>query len=128
MCGIAAIFDPGSRADQKLTERLAESLRHRGPDGFAVEELGAATLVHARLAIIDVEGGDQPFVSEDGRFTAIVNGEIYNHLNLRRELEAAGHRFSTHSDCEVVLHGFEQWGLEVLRRINGMFGIAIWDR
>lgn len=93
-----------------------------------MRKLGPASLVHTRLAIIDVAGGHQPFTSGDGRISAIVNGEIYNHRALREELEALGHRFATGSDCEVVLHGYAAWGLDVLERLNGMFGIAIWDR
>lgn len=128
MCGIAAIFDPdaGAPAEAELSPVIA-SMRHRGPDGDGVWRSGPAGLVHTRLSIIDVAGGDQPFVSEDGRVAAIVNGEIYNHVELRAELEAAGHTFATRSDCEVVLHGYEQWGRGVLDRLNGMFGLAIWD-
>lgn len=129
MCGIAAIFDPSGDAPSDATlERVAAALRHRGPDGEAVRRVGPAALVHTRLSIIDVAGGDQPFTSEDGETTAIVNGEIYNHLALRAELEAAGHVFASRSDCEVVLHGYEQWGLGLLDRLNGMFGLAIWDQ
>lgn len=127
MCGIGAIFDPTADTPAELLGRVATALRHRGPDGEATRQLGPASLVHTRLAIIDVAGGDQPFTSEDGRTSAIVNGEIYNHVELRGELEALGHVFATHSDCEVVLHGWEAWGLGVLERLNGMFGIALWD-
>jgi asparagine synthase (glutamine-hydrolysing) len=127
MCGIGAIYDPSAgTSSQTLTGMLA-ALRHRGPDGEASWQHGPAALVHTRLAIIDVAAGDQPFTSEDGRTTAIVNGEIYNHLALRAELEALGHTFGSHSDCEVVLHGYEEWGLDMLSRLNGMFGLAIWD-
>lgn len=127
MCGIAAIYDSGSRTNAEQLARVVAALRHRGPDGASTRRLGPAALVHTRLAVIDVAGGDQPFTSEDGRTTVIANAEIYNHLTLRRELEACGHTFSSRSDCEVVLHGYEEWGLDVLRRLNGMFGIAIWD-
>ena len=127
MCGIAAIYDPHGETPHETLERVAESLRHRGPDGQATRRLGPAALVHTRLAIIDVAAGEQPFASEDRGTTAIVNGEIYNHVGLRRELEQSGHTFRSHSDCEVVLHGYEEWGLDVLQRLNGMFGIAIWD-
>lgn len=127
MCGIAAIFDPSAATTDATLDRVAASLRHRGPDGHAAHRVGPAALVHTRLSIIDVAGGDQPFTSEDGRVSAIVNGEIYNWRELRAELERAGHAFATHSDCEVVLHGWEEWGLGLLRRLNGMFGLALWD-
>ena len=127
MCGIAAIYDPGARTAPRTLSDLVQALRHRGPDGQASWCRGPAALVHTRLAIIDVADGDQPFTSEDGGTTAIVNGEIYNHLTLRAELQARGHRFASHSDCEVVLHGYEEWGMEVFGRLNGMFGLAIWD-
>lgn len=126
MCGIAAILDPeGSTAD--AVPAVIDSLRHRGPDGDAVERIGPATLVHTRLAIIDVEGGRQPLHSEDGAYRAVVNGEIYNHLELRRELESRGHRFATRSDSEVVVHGYEEWGEDFVRRLNGIFAFALWD-
>jgi asparagine synthase (glutamine-hydrolysing) len=127
MCGIGAIYDPGATAPANALADMLSALRHRGPDGEASWRHGPAALVHTRLAIIDVAAGDQPFESEDGRTTAIVNGEIYNHLALRAELEARGHVFGSHSDCEVVLHGYEEWGMDVLGRLNGMFGLAIWD-
>ena len=127
MCGIAAIFDPDRTGLRDAAPALRKALRHRGPDGEGTADLGSALLVHTRLAIIDVEGGDQPLVSEDHRCTAIVNGEIYNHLELRRELEGKGHRFATRSDSEVVLHSYEEWGNDCVRRLNGMFAFAIWD-
>jgi asparagine synthase (glutamine-hydrolysing) len=126
MCGIAAILDPdGSTAD--AAPAVIDSLRHRGPDGDSVERIGPATLFHTRLAIIDVEGGRQPMRSEDGSCRVIVNGEIYNHLDLRRELEARGHRFATRSDSEVVVHAYEEWGEDLVRRLNGIFAFALWD-
>ena len=82
---------------------MTAALRHRGPDGEATRRVGPALLVHTRLAIIDVAGGDQPLVSEDGTVTLVANGEIYNHRELRAELEGRGHRFATGSDCEVIL-------------------------
>ena len=90
MCGIAAILDPAGATASGAAAGMADALRHRGPDGDAVRAIGPVTLVHTRLAIIDVEGGDQPLDSEDGAVTAIVNGEIYNHLELRAEPRAGG--------------------------------------
>ncbi|HEU5141807.1 MAG TPA: asparagine synthase (glutamine-hydrolyzing) [Solirubrobacterales bacterium] len=127
MCGIAAILDPGAAMTEATAAAVVDSLRHRGPDGDAVERVGPATLVHTRLAIIDVAGGRQPLHSEDGNCRAIVNGEIYNHLDLRRELEADGHRFATRSDSEVVVHAYEQWGEDFVGRLNGIFAFALWD-
>lgn len=83
--------------------------------------------MHTRLAIIDVDGGDQPLMSEDGTVTLVCNGEIYNHLELRAELEARGHRFATRSDCEVIVHLYEEFGSDCVRRLNGIFGFALWD-
>ena len=106
---------------------MAEALRHRGPDGEAVERFGPVTLACTRLAIIDVAGGDQPLLSEDGEVAVVANGEIYNHRELREELAAGGHRFATGSDCEVLVHAYEARGLESVRRLNGMYAFAIWD-
>lgn len=127
MCGIAAIVDPRAPLPEPAAAAVVEALRHRGPDGESVERIGPTTLVHTRLAIIDVAGGAQPLHSEDGACSAVVNGEIYNQLELRRELEAAGHRFATRSDSEVVVHAYEQWGEECVRRLNGIFAFALWD-
>ncbi|MBA2794848.1 MAG: asparagine synthetase B, partial [Thermoleophilaceae bacterium] len=104
VCGIGAILDPAGTAATDAGRQMTAALRHRGPDGDGVRQIGPATLAHTRLAIIDVAGGEQPLSSEDGAVTAIVNGEIYNHLALRSELEARGHKFSTHSDSEVIVH------------------------
>ena len=127
MCGIAAIVDRRTSPSDDVTAAIVSALRHRGPDGEAVERIGPATLIHTRLAIIDLAGGAQPMSSEDGACSVVVNGEIYNHLDLRRELQAAGHRFATHSDSEVIVHAYEQWGPDFVRRLNGMFAFALWD-
>jgi asparagine synthase (glutamine-hydrolysing) len=127
MCGLGAILDPAGTAAPDSAKRMVEALRHRGPDGDAVKRLGPLTLVHTRLAIIDVEGGDQPLDSEDGEVSAVVNGEIYNNLDLRAGLERAGHRFATRSDSEVVVHGYEERGPDFVRDLNGIFALALWD-
>src|SRR4051794_34719628 len=127
MCGIGALLDPGGTTKPEAAGRMVEALRHRGPDGDAVRRAGPATLVHTRLAIIDVAGGDQPLDSEDGNVSAIVNGEIYNHVELRDELEAKGHRFATRSDSEVVVHLYEEHGPDCVRHLNGIFAFALWD-
>src|SRR2546423_14398844 len=120
MCGIGALLDPGGNTKPEAAGRMVEALRHRGPDGHAVRRIGPRTLVHTRLAIIDVAGGDQPLDSEDGAVTAIVNGEIYNHRELRTALERRGHRFATDSDSEVVVHAYEESGADCVRQLNGI--------
>jgi asparagine synthase (glutamine-hydrolysing) len=127
MCGIGAILDPAGTSGQHAAERMVEALRHRGPDGEALRRIGPVALAHTRLAIIDVAGGDQPLDSEDGRVTAIVNGEIYNHAELRGGLERRGHRWATNSDSEVVVHAYEEHSLDCVRHLNGIFAFVVWD-
>ncbi len=105
------------------------TLKHRGPNQQGVFESDAISLGAARLKIIDVEGGDQPIVSADGDTVIVFNGEIYNHRDLRVRLEALGHRFVTdHSDTEVLLHGYREWGEALPLHLHGMFAFALWDR
>jgi asparagine synthase (glutamine-hydrolysing) len=128
MCGIAGFLGKGGRADLSA---MTEALAHRGPDGEGsfVDEAEAVFLGHRRLAIIDIAGGHQPMWNEDGQVGIVFNGEIYNHAELRRELEAEGHIFrSDHSDTEVLVHGYEEWGADLPVRLNGMFAFAIFDR
>src|SRR5918911_3804064 len=127
MCGIGAILDPAGTSGQHAAERMVDALRHRGPDGEALRRIGPLTLGHTRLAIIDVAGGEQPLDSEDGAVTLIANGEIYNHRALRADLERRGHRFATGSDCEAILHAYEEHGLDCVRRLNGIFAFVLWD-
>ncbi|MBE2216501.1 MAG: asparagine synthase (glutamine-hydrolyzing) [Opitutaceae bacterium] len=128
MCGICGIYhQDGAPASRDTLTAMSTSMSHRGPDGsghFLDREVG---LGHRRLSIIDLEGGGQPIGNEDGSLQVVFNGEIYNFVELRQELEAAGHRFSTHSDTEVIVHGYEQWGRDCVSRFNGMFAFAIWD-
>jgi len=107
---------------------MADELEHRGPDeeGFFCE--GPAALGSQRLAIIDLDTGTQPISSESGDIVVVQNGEIYNYLELREQLEAGGHRFSTHSDTEVIAHLYEEAGRDFVRKLRGMFAIAVWDR
>jgi asparagine synthase (glutamine-hydrolysing) len=127
MCGIGALLDPAGASTQDAAQRMVEALRHRGPDGEAVRRAGPVTLAHTRLAIIDVAGGDQPLDSEDGAVTLIANGEIYNHHTLRAGLEERGHRFATGSDCEAILHAYEESGPDCVRELNGIFAFVLWD-
>lgn len=107
---------------------MIERLHHRGPDGFGYYEDTQVGLAHARLSIIDIESGGQPIHNEDRSVWVAFNGEIFNYIELRSELEASGHRFYTHSDTEVIVHLYEQHGLDFVHRLNGQFGIALWDQ
>jgi asparagine synthase (glutamine-hydrolysing) len=127
MCGIGAILDPAGPAGEHAVNGMVGALRHRGPDGEAVRRLGPLTLAHTRLAIIDPAGGEQPLDSEDGAVTAVVNGEIYNHRELRARLEGQGHRFATGSDSEVIVHAYEEHGPDLVHELNGIFAFALWD-
>lgn len=128
MCGIAGFFGQGSVED---LQRMTDALIHRGPDeeGLWVDEAKGAYLGHRRLSILDVAGGHQPMWTRDGRLGIVFNGEIYNFAELRQELEDAGHRFETHhSDTEVLLHGYRQWGRDLTTRLNGMWAFALYDK
>jgi asparagine synthase (glutamine-hydrolysing) len=129
MCGIAGIFaPPGARAPERQSlERMIHTLRHRGPDGFGYHVADAIGLAHARLSIIDLTTGDQPIRNETGTVQVVFNGEIFNYLELRRELETRGHRFYTTSDTEVLVHLYEDFGERFVEHLNGQFAIALWD-
>ncbi|MDB5988578.1 MAG: hypothetical protein JWR16_3631 [Nevskia sp.] len=128
MCALSGMLKIGGGiVDLTLLEKISSSMRSRGPDGHAAVNFGACGLAHERLAIIDVAGGRQPLLNEDGRLAVIVNGEIYNYRELRRDLLARGHRFSSESDSEVVVHGYEEYGNAVFARLHGMFALALWD-
>jgi len=126
MCGIAGLA--GTAADREVLEKMAVAIAHRGPDsdGFLVDN--QAGLAFRRLSIIDVAGGDQPIFNEDESIAIILNGEIYNHHDLRKGLDERGHRFRTHSDVETVLHLYEETGERCLQELRGMFALAIWNR
>ncbi len=129
MCGIAGILHRGAHSDAAArVKAMADSIPHRGPDDEGFWSDGDVALGFCRLSIVDLASGHQPMSNEDGTVWVVFNGEIYNHVALRRELEAAGHRFATdHSDTEVLVHGYEQWGEGLLPRLNGMFAFAVWD-
>jgi asparagine synthase (glutamine-hydrolysing) len=129
MCGLAGIYaGPDRRAAKSVLLAMAGEVRHRGPDGTGLLLDGRVGIAGARLAIVDLEGGDQPLSDEQGRFWAMQNGEIYNYVELRDELRGLGHRFSSESDTEVIAHAYEEWGPDCLLRFNGDFALAVWDR
>jgi asparagine synthase (glutamine-hydrolysing) len=128
MCGISAIFDTsGKPISASILEDMTMAMAHRGPDGagiFVDKEVG---LGHRRLSIIDLGGGAQPLSAANGELHVVFNGEIYNFVELRQELEQLGCVFRTKSDTEVIIHGYEKWGEDCVSRFNGMFAFALWD-
>lgn len=129
MCGIAGYMNlsHGPEEDLRLLERMAWPLRHRGPDGFGFFQDRTAGLAHARLSIIDLEGGWQPIHNEEKNIWVIFNGEIFNYQELRKELIARGHRFATNGDTEVIVHLYEEMGEGFVEELNGQFAIALYD-
>jgi asparagine synthase (glutamine-hydrolysing) len=130
MCGICGLLrlDDVDGVERSTLSAMSAALVHRGPDSHGAVVDGPVGLAARRLAIIDLEGGDQPVAGEDGHVTVVQNGEIYNHPALRAELERAGHRFATRSDTEVLVHLYEQEGVRFVERLRGMFALALWDR
>jgi asparagine synthase (glutamine-hydrolysing) len=129
MCGLVGVVAaPDARPpDSGRLEQAVRALTHRGPDESGYYVSGPVALGSTRLSIIDLEHGSQPMTNEDGTVVTVYNGEIWNHEELRRELTVAGHRFRTRADTEVLVHGYEEWGESLVRRLNGMFACAIWD-
>jgi asparagine synthase (glutamine-hydrolysing) len=127
MCGIVGRVGPAPVGELEI-RRMCDAIRHRGPDDWGVFTEGSTGLGVRRLSIIDIAGGHQPLTNEDGSVVVVMNGEIYNYPELRPELEAAGHRFRTRTDTEVLVHLYEQHGEDMVRRLRGMFCFAIWDR
>ncbi|HVL69550.1 MAG TPA: asparagine synthase (glutamine-hydrolyzing) [Vicinamibacterales bacterium] len=133
MCGIAGFADrhhaPARKeADFALVHRMCDVIRHRGPDDEGIHVEAGVGLGMRRLSIIDLSTGHQPIHNEDESVWLVFNGEIYNYRELRRDLEARGHRFYTSSDTETIVHAYEEWGEDCFARLRGMFGIALWDR
>ncbi len=127
MCGIAGFIKTNSTVTKQELKQMADALIHRGPDGegyFVYKNVG---LAHRRLSIIDLEGGKQPFATEDGQLWMSFNGEIYNYVALRGELQAKGHHFRTQSDTEVLLYAYRQWGVDCVHHLRGMFAFAVLD-
>lgn len=130
MCGIAGIIAREPLAPDALSRvtRMNERLVHRGPDGSGNFQDRHVALAMRRLSIIDLQGGEQPLYNEDGSLVLIANGEIYNFVELRDALRARGHQFRTGSDCEVIVHLYEECGQDCVRHLRGMFAFALWDR
>ena len=129
MCGIVGIVDtrPGARVQEITVHRMCEKIVHRGPDDEGIVVKGGTGLGMRRLSIIDIAGGHQPVFNEDGQVWIVFNGEIYNFPELRPELESLGHRFRTHTDTEVIVHLYEEFGVECVQKLRGMFAFAIYD-
>jgi asparagine synthase (glutamine-hydrolysing) len=128
MCGIAGQLRlNGSPVDRDQLGRMIATLRHRGPDANGIKVAGAAGLAHARLSIIDLQGGGQPMSTADGRLCITFNGEIFNYVELRQELAGKGYRFATRSDTEVILQAYREYGEDCVQHFNGQWAFAIWD-
>jgi asparagine synthase (glutamine-hydrolysing) len=129
MCGICGklYYDAGANAGRVELDRMMHAIRHRGPDGEGRYLAGPVGLGHRRLSIIDVAGGAQPIANEDGTVWIVYNGELYNYRVLRDDLRARGHVFRTASDTEVIVHLYEEYGVDCLQRMQGMFAFALWD-
>lgn len=130
MCGIAGVmkFGESARAEASAVRSMCAAMVHRGPDDEGVYADGRAAIGMRRLSIIDVAGGHQPISNETGTIWIVFNGEIYNHSELRKQLEACGHRYRTNSDTETIVHLYEEYGHNCVQRLRGMFAFAIWDR
>ena len=124
MCGIAGYvgFD-----DERLLRKMCSHLKHRGPDAEGIFTAPGIGLAHRRLSIIDLINGRQPMTNEDGSLQLVFNGEIYNYEKLTKELKAKGHVFKTASDTETILHAYEEYGLDCVKHMRGMFAFALWD-
>jgi asparagine synthase (glutamine-hydrolysing) len=128
VCGIAGKLDFRGQVDEGVVSAMCDAMVHRGPDSRGMHAENGVVLGVQRLAIIDVVHGDQPLFNEERDVAVVLNGEIYNYLQLRQELVARGHRFRTSSDTEVLVHLYEEWGERLVERLRGMFAFAIWDR
>src|SRR5678816_4455983 len=130
MCGITGMFDTKGRReiDRDVLVRMNESQHHRGPDEVGLHVEPGVGLGHRRLSIIDLSTGQQPLYNEDRSVVVVFNGEIYNFQDLVPELQALGHTFRTRSDTEVIVHAWEAWGENCVKRFRGMFAFALWDR
>src|SRR5689334_11998667 len=129
MCGIAGAIatEPLSPDTVLRVMSMNDRLIHRGPDGRGAFHDGPVALAMRRLSIIDLQGGNQPFFNETRSVVLVVNGEIYNYVELRTQLRSQGHRFTSGSDCEVIVHLYEEYGVDCVKHLRGMFAFALWD-
>ncbi|MGA7338447.1 MAG: asparagine synthetase B, partial [Candidatus Sulfotelmatobacter sp.] len=129
MCGITGVLKlgEGGQVDPGLLRRMCAAMIHRGPDDEGIYTDGCLGLGMRRLSIIDLKTGHQPISNEDGKVWIVFNGEIYNHVALREQLIALGHRFRTDSDTEAIVHLYEEYGHDCVQYLQGMFAFAIWD-
>ena len=127
MCGICGFT--GRQADQdKILEKMMTRIHHRGPDGGGTYLDEQVAMGFRRLSIIDLDHGSQPMTNETGNLIITFNGEIYNYKEIRKELEAKGHIFANHADTECLVHGYEEYGTDLLSHLRGMFAFVIWDK
>jgi asparagine synthase (glutamine-hydrolysing) len=129
MCGIAGVveFNRRTEVDPQVLRQMCAAMAHRGPDDEGIRTEGRVGIAMRRLSIIDVASGHQPLSNEDGTIWIVFNGEIYNHAVLRKQLEDRGHRYRTHCDTETIVHLYEEYGLNCVLHLRGMFAFAIWD-
>lgn len=130
MCGISGYCSfNGNRIDRDVVRTINDELKHRGPDdeGYYFDAQGRCALAHRRLSIIDLTTGRQPIFNEDESVAVVFNGEVYNFIDLRKDLEGRGHRFRSNTDTEVILHLYEEYGIDCINRLRGMFAFALWD-
>src|SRR6202521_5680636 len=129
MCGICGVvqFAPDAQLQPELLRRMCAAMVHRGPDDDGVYTQGRVGLGMRRLSIIDLATGHQPISNEDGTIWIVFNGEIYNHATLRKQLQSRGHRYTTNSDTETIVHLYEEYGRDCVQHLRGMFAFAIWD-
>ena len=124
MCGIAGFI---GKPDQLLLDAMSESLKHRGPDDEGKYTREEVNFAFRRMSVLDLSNGNQPIKSQNQKIIGMVNGEIYNYKTLRSELISRGIKFTTNSDSEVVIQGYQTWGTDVFKKLRGMFAIALWD-
>src|SRR5688572_7546136 len=130
MCGITGYVKFKGAVTEQNCIAMMDAIKHRGPDGSGmyINESKTVALGHRRLSFLDLtEAGKQPMTNENGTIWITYNGEIYNYIELREELEKCGHQFYSHSDTEVIIHGYEEWGYDVVNHLKGMFAFGIWD-